>query len=61
MVNKTQKKQKKKNSDSPRITLVQEGQQYTPEGMICGECQNHSLYNEGGCLTCKECGWSKCD
>ena len=54
-------KTEKKNSDSPRITLVQEGQQYTPEGMICGECQNHSLYNEGGCLTCKECGWSKCD
>ena len=54
-------KTEKKNSGSPRITLVQEGQQYTPEGMICGECQNHSLYNEGGCLTCKECGWSKCD
>ena len=54
-------KTEKKNSDSPRITLVQESQQYPPEGMICGECQNHSLYNEGGCLTCKECGWSKCD
>ncbi|MBI87226.1 MAG: ribonucleoside-diphosphate reductase, adenosylcobalamin-dependent [Candidatus Marinimicrobia bacterium] len=51
----------KKNSDSPRITLAQETQQYTPEGMICGECQNYSVFNEGGCLTCKECGWSKCD
>ena len=52
---------KKKKSDSPRITLAQENQQYTPEGMICGECQNYSVFNEGGCLTCKECGWSKCD
>ena len=51
----------KKNSDSPRITLAQENQQYTPEGMICSECQNFSVFNEGGCLTCRECGWSKCD
>ena len=53
--------EEKKNSDSPRITLAHENQQYTPEGMICSECQNYSVYNEGGCLTCKECGWSKCD
>ena len=51
----------KKNSDSPRITLAQENKKYIPEGMICSECQNHSVYNEGGCLTCRECGWSKCD
>ncbi len=51
----------KKNSDSPRITLAHEKQQYTPEGMICIECHNHSVYNEGGCLICRECGWSKCD
>ncbi len=51
----------KKNSDSPRITLANEKQQYTPSGMICSECQNYSVYNEGGCLTCRECGWSKCD
>ena len=22
-------------------------------------CQN--IVNEGGCMTCRECGWSKCD
>ena len=54
--------EEKKNSDSPRITLAQEKtKEYTPEGIICIECQNHSVFNEGGCLTCRECGWSKCD
>ena len=54
--------EEKKNSDSPRITLAQEKvREDTPEGMICIECQNHSVFNEGGCLTCRECGWSKCD
>ena len=53
---------KKKNSDSPRITLAQEKiKDDAPEGMVCIECQNHSVFNEGGCLTCRECGWSKCD
>ena len=52
----------KKNSDSPRITLAQEEKLgNTPEGMVCIECQNPSVFNEGGCLTCRECGWSKCD
>ena len=32
----------KKNSDSPRITLAHEKKQYTPEGMICSECQNYN-------------------
>ena len=47
--------------DSPRITLAQENVEESPKGLICIECQNHSVYNEGGCMTCKECGWSKCD
>ena len=29
--------------------------------LVCAKCSNHSVINEGGCLTCKECGWSKCD
>ena len=29
--------------------------------LVCAKCNNHSVINEGGCLTCKECGWSKCD
>ena len=48
------------NIDKPRITLAQE--QLDDKGMmICTECHNHSVVNEGGCLTCRECGWSKCD
>ena len=29
--------------------------------MICTKCHHHSVINEGGCLICQECGWSKCD
>ncbi len=29
--------------------------------MICTKCHNHSVISEGGCLICRECGWSKCD
>jgi len=48
------------NVDKPRITLAQE--QLDDKGMmICTECYSHSVVNEGGCLTCRECGWSKCD
>jgi len=48
------------NLDKPRITLAQD--QTEDKGMeICTECHNHSIVNEGGCLTCRECGWSKCD
>ena len=47
-------------SEKPRITLAQEHQD--DEGiMICTKCHNHSVIHEGGCLTCRECGWSKCD
>jgi len=54
-------REEKKKSDSPRITLAQENIEDNPQGMICIECQNPSVFNEGGCLTCRECGWSKCD
>tara|TARA_Y100000031_G_scaffold33300_1_gene37257 strand:+ start:1301 stop:3709 length:2409 start_codon:yes stop_codon:yes gene_type:complete len=29
--------------------------------MICTKCHHNSVINEGGCLNCRECGWSKCD
>ena len=52
---------KQQNSDIPRITLAQE--KIETEGCVEGvgnmECPN--VVNEGGCLTCRECGWSKCD
>jgi ribonucleoside-diphosphate reductase alpha chain len=49
-----------KNDNQPKITLAQEDQ--IDNGMmICTECHNHSVINEGGCLTCHDCGWSKCD
>ena len=48
--------------DKPRITLAQEEKKKDDTNMmICTECHNHSVVNEGGCLTCRECGWSKCD
>ena len=25
----------------------------------CYECDSQSVINEGGCMTCHECGWSK--
>jgi ribonucleoside-diphosphate reductase alpha chain len=46
--------------DKPLITLAQDHQE--ENGLIiCTKCHNHSVVNEGGCLTCRECGWSKCD
>ena len=29
--------------------------------MMCPSCESRSVVNEGGCLTCQSCGWSKCD
>ena len=51
----------KKNSDSPRITLAPDRTEAKGcfEGVGNMECPN--VINEGGCLTCRECGWSKCD
>ncbi len=50
------------NLEKPRITLAQTKERFgNNEGMTCVECGNNSVLNEGGCLTCRECGWSKCD
>jgi ribonucleoside-diphosphate reductase alpha chain len=47
-------------SEKPLITLAQEPKK--ENSLInCTKCNNHSVVNEGGCLTCRECGWSKCD
>ena len=32
-----------------------------PQGMYCKECESHGIVDEGGCLLCKDCGWSKCE
>ena len=46
--------------DKVRITMApQETAFECAEGQSRNECQN--VVNEGGCLTCRECGWSKCD
>ena len=47
-----------------RITMAQESSAQEnsyecAEGQSRTDCQN--VINEGGCLTCRECGWSKCD
>ena len=33
----------------------------TTKLMMCPSCDSRSVVNEGGCLTCQSCGWSKCD
>ena len=47
--------------DKVRITMAQENsvQENSYECKDCGTSAN--VVNEGGCLTCRECGWSKCD
>ena len=30
-------------------------------GQNCTECDGNGIVNEGGCLVCKDCGWSKCE
>ncbi len=52
---------KQQSPDIPRITLAQEKIETggCVEGVGNMECPN--VVNEGGCLTCRECGWSKCD
>jgi len=55
-----QKGQTKQSLEKPLITLAQDHQE-NKELIICTKCHNHSVVNEGGCLTCRECGWSKCD
>ena len=30
-------------------------------GQDCSECDGSGVVNEGGCLVCKDCGWSKCE
>ena len=59
--NTNSEREEKKNSDSPRITLAPERieTEGCHEGVGHMECPN--IINEGGCLTCRECGWSKCD
>ena len=29
--------------------------------MTCPECGSTSLVFEGGCVSCSECGWTKCE
>jgi len=56
----TSENQTSRSSEKPRITMAQDHQD--DEGiMICTKCHNYSVIHEGGCLTCRECGWSKCD
>ena len=45
----------------PLITLAQDDEKSDNGLLICTKCHNHSVVNEAGCLTCRECGWSKCD
>ena len=50
-----------------RITMAGVSKDNEPDSnsengyLVCTKCNNHSVINEAGCLTCRECGWSKCD
>jgi ribonucleoside-diphosphate reductase alpha chain len=30
-------------------------------GLACPDCHGYNLHNAEGCLTCSDCGWSKCE
>jgi len=47
----------KNNSDSSESSMTASPTKL----MTCPSCDSRSVINEGGCLTCKSCGWSKCD
>jgi ribonucleoside-diphosphate reductase alpha chain len=32
----------------------------TPLGQLCPKCSQPGLVREAGCLSCMQCGWSKC-
>ena len=49
-------KDKKKTSDSQETEMLA-----SSKLMMCPSCDSRSVVNEGGCLTCQSCGWSKCD
>mgnify|MGYP001455388911 FL=1 len=49
-------KDKKKTSDFQETEVLT-----SSKLMMCPSCDSRSVVNEGGCLTCQSCGWSKCD
>ena len=51
----TEKDQKKSPDTEKDMTLS------AAKLMMCPTCDSRSVVNEGGCLTCQSCGWSKCD
>ena len=52
----TDKDEKKTPAHEDNVTL-----QVASKLIMCPSCENRSVVNEGGCLTCQSCGWSKCD
>ena len=52
----TDKDEKKPPNHEENVTL-----KAAAKLMMCPSCESRSVVNEGGCLTCQSCGWSKCD
>jgi len=46
----------KNKSETPELEMSA-----SPKLMMCKSCDSRSVVNDGGCLTCQSCGWSKCD
>ncbi len=43
------------------FSAVKESDEKKSKFMPCPKCGNETLVNENGCLTCKTCGYSKCE
>ena len=51
-------------STNGTTTVRQPGQCFSMKlacGETCGDCGSYNVRMEGRCVTCVECGWSKCN
>ena len=60
-----QNQNSKENNDKKLLITMESDKnnkiEMTTKMMMCKSCNTRSIVNEGGCLTCQSCGWSKCD
>lgn len=47
-------------SEKSEATDKKQGKAFAPAQTLCPECGEPLVY-EGGCVSCKSCGWSKCN
>ena len=49
-----------RSSSEKTTTGSKSSKDYDPTAKQCRECQSTNVQINEGCLTCSECGWSKC-